>query len=108
MENYSVPCAIDQDIFRNSAVPRLRYEEHAWIIHAINALYAAGDDLVTTTVFCNDVDTEALIDTGAAITAVSKEFANRFPSLLCKWDGKTVPLADGMQVPSHCGLRLIV
>ena len=38
--------------------------------------------------------------------AVSEEFANRFPSLLCKWDGKTVALADGMQVPSHRGLRV--
>ena len=62
--------------------------------------------MVTTTVFCNGVHTEALIDTGAAITAVSEEFANRFPSLLCKWDGKTVALADGMQVPSHRGLRV--
>ena len=58
--------------------------------------------MVTTTVVCNDVHTDALIDTGAAITAVSEEFASRFPSLLCKWDGKT----DGMQVPSHRGLRV--
>ena len=45
----------------------------------LHALHTVGDDQVTTTVLCNGVYTKALIDTGAAITAVSEEFANKFP-----------------------------
>ena len=68
----------------------------------INALHTTGKTLVKAHVLANGIEAVALIDTGAALTAVSEHFANRVPKAKCKWTGPAIYLANGQAIePTH-------
>ena len=57
---------------------------------------------------CNGLEAKALIDTRAAITAVSKEFADSIKKSLRNWNGPSVSLANGQVVYPKKGVEISV
>ena len=53
----------------------------------IHALHTVGHNLVEETIWCNGRIAQALIDTGAALTAISEVFAAQFPNGKREWKG---------------------
>ena len=72
----------------------------------MNMLRAKGQSLVTETVLINGTSAVALIDTGAAISAVSEAFAQQFPNDKCNWDGPVVSMANCQVVRPKYGLKV--
>ena len=72
----------------------------------MNMLRAKGQSLVTETVLINGTSAVALIDTGAAISAVSDAFAQQFPNDKCNWDGPAVSMANCKVVRPKYGLKV--
>ena len=73
---------------------------------AVNALHAIGKSLVKKEVLCNGIKAEALIDTGAALTAVSEQFANGCAKSKCAWTGPAISLANGEMTWPTCGIHV--
>ena len=69
----------------------------------LNHLNAKGGGLVKKFIMCNGLKSLALIDTGAAITAVSRAFVNRWKGTTHRWEGPEVTLANGKTFkPQKC------
>lgn len=64
----------------------------------LNSLNIKGNQLVIKHLLCNGLEAKALIDTGAAITAVSTELADSIKKSLKNWNGPSVSLANGQVV----------
>ena len=62
--------------------------------------------MVKKEVLCNGIKAEALIDTGAALTAVSEQFANGCAKSKCAWTGPAISLANGEMTWPTCGIHV--
>ena len=83
--------------------PKLQWNE---IAKPINKLSAKGQPLVTETFLINGKSAVALIDTGAAISAVSEAFAQQFPNENCGWDRPAVSMANCQVVRPEYGSKV--
>ena len=64
----------------------------------INVLYTTGKVLFKAHVLANGIEVVVLIETGAALTAVSEYFANNETKAECKWTGPSIYLANGLPI----------
>ena len=81
-----------------------RFNQNSYVNRQLNYLTISGDQLVTENVTCNGVKAKALIDTGAAVTAVSDKFARYLPESIQQWNGPNVRLADGQIISPKQGI----
>ena len=74
----------------------------------LNSLHTTGDRLVTEDVLCNGIEAKALIDTGAAITAVSDKFAQSLKDNFRDWNGPSISLANGQRLYPRTGVKITI
>ena len=65
-----------------------------------------GNELVRQNIWCNGIETSALIDTGAAVTAVTMGFANKLNDPITPLDGPDIILANGQSMSPQQGIAL--
>ena len=83
-----------------------RFNQNSYVNRQLNYLTISGNQLVTENVTCNGVKAKALIDTGAAVTAVSDKFARYLPESIQQWNGPNVRLADGQIIIPKQGIEI--